>query len=341
MGILAWWRHRGGTAKDAQSAERVDAAVERIMKMNPRLRLARRYRVRLAPAVATTLAYAKSVVDAAPVSRNAGAAGWSADPCLRAFFANPDELVRAFSRSRDLQTYFEREPAAQEAYAVLSMEMVERQVLGVAMEGEVIHRDVPQTTVSFGDYRVRICGRSEADLRQEIKRRIVDQLALEGLARAAADQSRRDMLEQERALLTTRLRLLERQGTGMRAALGGDAVVEPVELARLQAQLEENTRNLNEVGVRAEVLDRNLERLCEVLNDPAEHFYVTSKRLRLDPMNIVLSANSPQAGVEIEFGMARIPENPPQTRAFALVRFPRAELLSSGFLLEEAARRLV
>jgi hypothetical protein len=130
MGILDWWRRRGGIAKDAQSAEQIDAAVERIVKMNPRLRLARRYRARLAPAVATTLAYAKSVVAAAPAPRDAGAAGWSVDPCLRAFFANPDELVRAFSRSQDLQAYFEREPAAQEVYAVLSMEMVERQVLG-------------------------------------------------------------------------------------------------------------------------------------------------------------------------------------------------------------------
>ena len=84
---------------------------------------------------------------------------------------------------------------------------------------------------------LRCLRRTKSDLRQELEWRIVDQLGLEGLAQVAADQSRRDMLEEERALLMTRLRLLERQGTGMRAAFGGDTAVDPLELTRLQAQL--------------------------------------------------------------------------------------------------------
>lgn len=341
MGIFNWWRRHGGDANNAQSVERINETVERIVTTNPRLRLARRYRARLAPAVATSLNYARDLVAALPPSREASAARWSADPYLRAFFVNPDDLGRAFSNSPDLRAYFDREPVVPEVCAVLGMEMVERQTLGVVMEGEVIRRDVLQTSVSFGDHRVRICGRTEPDLRQEIERRIIDQLALAGLALAAADQSRRDMLEQERALLKTRLRLLERQGTGMRAALGGDAVVGQTELSRLQAQLEENTRNLNNVGIRTEVLDRTLERLREVLAEPAQHIYVTSKHLRLDRMNIVLAANSPQAGEDIEFQIARIPDNPPQMRAFALVRVPRAVMRPRELLLDEAARGLV
>jgi hypothetical protein len=309
--------------------------------MYPRLRLTRRYRTRLAPAVATSLNYARDIVASIPAPREASAAKWFSDPCLRAFFAYPDDMARAFSSSTDLRAFLDRNADIPEAYAVLGMEMVERHVLGVTMEGEVIRRDVPQTAVSFGNYRVRICGRTELDLRQEIERRIIDQLALGGLALAADEKSRRDMLEQERALLKTRLRFLERQGTGMRAALGGDAVTGQTELARLQAQLEENTGNLNNVGIQTGVLDRTLEHLRKVLAEPGQHIYITSKHLRLDRMNIVLAANSPQAGEDIEILIARIPDKPPQMRAFALVRVPRAVMLPGTHLLDEATRRLV
>ena len=161
---------------------------------------------------------------AVPPVREASRAAWAADPYLQAFFATADDIPLAFSRAPDLRAYFEQNPGLPEAFAVLGMEMAERKVLGMALEGEIVRRDVEQTTVRFGDYRVRICGRSEDDLKAEIERRLVDQLALEGLARIVADQSRRKELEQARALLKSRLQMLERKGAGMRGALGGEAV---------------------------------------------------------------------------------------------------------------------
>jgi hypothetical protein len=109
----------------------------------------------------------------------------------------------------------------------------------------------------------------------------------------------------------------------------------------LQAQFEENTRNLDSLGKRTEVLDHALERLRKVLAEPGQHIYITSKHLRLDRMNIVQKADSPQAGEDIEFLIARIPDNPPQMRAFALVRVPRAVMQPTSLQLDEAARRLL
>jgi hypothetical protein len=53
------------------------------------------------------------------------------------------------------------------------------------------------------------------ELRREIESRIVDQLAMAGLAIATHDQSQRDVLEQENASLRTRLRLLNGRGAGL------------------------------------------------------------------------------------------------------------------------------
>lgn len=339
MGILSWLLNTDNPA-DEKNTQQINELVERILKLHPQLRLARRYQARLAPAVATSLEYVGKLVDSVPAAREASAGAWASDPCIHAFFASAGDVTQVISRSADLRAYFERNADLPEAYAVLGMDMSERHVLGVGLEGETLRRDVPQTTVSFSDHQVRICGRSDAELRGEIVRRILDQLALEGLARVAADKTRRDVLQRERALLKTRLQLLERQGAGIRAVLGSDVAAESDELAQLEAQIEENEHNLESLGLREDALDRELDRVREVFAEPKRHIYVTSKRLRLDRMNVVRKGKSAQAGEEIEFQIARIPTTPPRMRSFSLVRFARADLLPAKSMLDEAERLL-
>lgn len=340
MGILNWLRHGSRTGSE-QDKPLVGEAVERIVKLSPQLSMARRYRARLAPAVAAALRYLADIADSVPAAREASAAAWSSDPYIHAFFAAPDDVARALSRSTDLRAFIEQNADLPEVYAVLGMAMDERKSVGLALQGDSIRSDEVRTTVSFSDHRARICGRTEADLRQEIVRRLVDQLGLDGLARVAADKSRRDVLEQDRALLKTRLQLLERQGAGMRSMLGGDVPAPAEELVRLQAQIEENERSLRGLGLRTEALERDLDHLCAVLEDPSPHIYVENKRLRLDKMNVEVPEGEGLAGEEFTFQVARIPTIPPQMRAFALVRFPRREMLPAADLLNEAVRQLM
>ena len=336
MGIFDRFRHGG--AQTAQDAARIEETAERLVQMtNPRLRLVPRYRGRLKPAVQAALSYARDLVASAAPAREASVASWASDPYLRAFFATADEITRVFGRSADLRAHFDRNPDSLEAYAVLSMQMVERKILGMALEGETMRRDVAQTTVSFGDYRVRICGRTEPELRAEIEQRIVDQLALEGLVQVSAEQSRRETLTQERGLLMTRLKLLEQQGAGMRAVLGGGQV-EAGELARLQSQIEENAHTLTGLGSSTQALARDLELICDVLAKPQAHFNVSTRRLRLDRMNVVLEEGGTSGATEFEFQVARVPGiTPPEMRAFAIVRFARSDLPAAGLRFDEAA----
>jgi hypothetical protein len=222
------------------------------------------------------------------------------------------------------------------------MAMVERRILGVALEGETMRRDVVQQTLSFSDHQVRICGRTEAELREEVVRRLVEQLGLEGLQRAATDRSRRGALEQERALLKTRTQLLERQGVGVRAVLGaGDgAGAGTDELERLRQQVADNEAALASLGIRSDALDRDLDHLCAVLGEPGAHLYVESRRYRLNKMNVVLAEHSTEAGDDIAFQVARLPTSPPVVRAFTLVRFARGALQPATSLLDEADRLL-
>jgi hypothetical protein len=330
-------REEPGDAPDRLLAGEI---MERLLLLNPQLRLVRRHAARLQPAIEVAIRHMNGIVAGVPPAREASAAVWSNDPYIHAFFAAPDDVARALSRSADLRAFFEQQPDVDEAYAVLGMAMTEKHTLGVALEGQTMRRDVRQTIVSFSDHQVRICGRTEPQLRREIVRRLVDQLGLDGLVRIAAGKSRRDLLEQERALLRTRVQILERQGVGLRSVLGQEAGPGAEEVAELQEQIADNARRLASLGVKSEALERELEQLCAVLSEPGPHIYVESKQFRLDRMNVVLPDNRTEGGCALTIQVARIPTTPPQLRAFALVRFARAELLPAVSLLDEASRLL-
>jgi hypothetical protein len=325
----------------AGARERVAMAAGGILALGPHLRMARRHRARLEPAVAVALGYVAGLVDAIPPAREASAAAWSFDPYIHAFFDSPESVAPVLSRSRDLRDFFAQNPDLPEAHAVLGMAMSEKHMLGVTLEGEIMRRDVVQEAVSFSDHQVRMCGRSEPALRDEIVNRLVAQLALQGMARYAAQQSQRGMLEQERALLLTRLRLLERKGVGVGALVGGGQQAAGAdELARLQLDISENEDAIGRLGLRSDALDRELDQVCAVLLEPGAHLSVRTRRCVLSKMNVVLPPGSFVAGDEVVFQVAQVPTVPPQARAFTLVRFARADLRAAGGLLDEAARLL-
>jgi hypothetical protein len=343
MGFLRRLVRGDSRGRSESERARVQGAVDRIVALSPHLKMARRYQARLEPAVAAAIRYVDGLTSGPAQAREATAQAWPVDPYIHAFFAAPTDIAPALSRSGDLRAFFEQNPDAQEAFGVLGMAMTEKRILGVALEGETMRRDVVQETLSFSDHQVRICARTEAQLREEVVRIMVEQLGLEGLARAAADRDRRGALEQERALLKTRLLLLERQGVGVRAMLGEggeEGAPSSDELERLHQQVADNEASLAGLGIRTEALDRELDQLCAVLSEPSAHLYVESRRFRLNKMNVVLEESSTEAGDDVTFRVARVPTTPPRLRAFTLVRFGRASLLPATSLLDEAARLL-
>jgi hypothetical protein len=343
MGFLRRLVRGGSRGRSESERARVQGSVDRIVALSPQLKMVRQYQSRLEPAVAAAIRYVDGLTSGPAQAREATAQAWPVDPYIHAFFAAPTDIAPALSRSGELRAFFEQNPDAEEAYGVLGMAMTEKRILGVALEGETMRRDVVQETLSFSDHQVRICARTEAELREEVVRRMVEQLGLEGLARAAADRDRRGALEQERALLKTRLLLLERQGVGVRAMLGEggeEGAPSSDELERLHQQVADNEVSLAGLGIRSEALDRELDQLCAVLSEPSAHLYVESRRFRLNKMNVVLESSSTEAGDDVTFRVARLPTTPPRLRAFTLVRFGRASLLPATSLLDEAARLL-
>jgi hypothetical protein len=342
MNLFSWIHHGSDAERGSVDAAR-GLLEEMITLANPRLRFARKYRARLEPAVQSALVYARVLVASVPPARDATAAAWNTDCYLRAFFATPRDLVLAFSRSPQLAMWFSMHPEAREVYAVLSMQLVEKRILGVSVEDNVLKRDVPQTTLSFADYRVRMFGSTEVELRQDIERRVVAQMAMAALAMALGGETRRTMLEQERALLKLRRKLLENQGAGMSELARKGGPDERSEMGQVSAQLAINEANLKALSAGSEGLDQQVEGLRDVLMRPQEHFNVANRRVRMDRMNIVLNETSTVPGETIDLQIARVPvpDAPPEFRTFIFVRFPRSELVPPSELIGEAVKTLI
>ena len=329
-----------------QASPRVRDMAARILALHPHLRLARHSQARLEQAVGEALDYLDALVARLPAPRLANARAWLADACMRAWFASPADVAAVISRSPELRDWFDSHAGAPEVFAVLGMEVRERHGFGAAMENGTLRQDVPQTSMDFTDHQLRLCGASLEELKQEIVRRLVDQLAMEGLAQAAASRSRRTALQNEQALLKTRLQLLQRQGAGMPAVLGGQPRPSGDALARVQQDLEANEHALASLGLQSDALERELDTLCQVLAEPAPHLFLSRQQLRLNHANVVqengADGEKEEDGTvsEVELHFARLPTTPPRMRAFSLVRFSRSELLPAPRLLDEAARLL-
>jgi len=348
MGLLD--RLFGGASRQGTPADpRVPPLVERVQGLYTRLRLAPHCEARLAKAITPALAHLDTLVGGDPRTHETDASHWSTDPYLRAYFAAPDDIARALGKSSTLRAFFDENPGAADAYAVMGMAMTERETLGVALVEGQTRSDVRQTTLSFSDHHIRLCAADEHSLREEVTRRMIEQIAVEGLAKVAGFTSLREDLEQERALLAARLRQLEREGTGLRGVMSDDgtqdqAASDPGELARVRAQAEENEQKLQALGPRSEVLSRQLGTVCEGFEHAAELLNMSVIERRVDRMNGIVANGVGDASQShpLRLHVARVPGNPPQQRALAILHVKRGDMPREVHtnLLDQAERML-
>lgn len=328
-------------APHAPESPQTQALIERLLVLSPTLKLVPQWRERLAPALERSIDYVGGIVNGLPAAREASAATWMSDPYVHAFFAAPDEVAHILSRSPELHAWFDAHLLARETYAVLGMAMIERRGFGVAQHGDQVHTDVAQTTLSFDDHQVRVCGESETDLRQQIVQRVVEQIALEALAQIAADESRRDALEQERALLRTRRQLLTRRGAGTHTMLGAESSANVAEVAHVEAEIAANERELAALGLKSEALEHELSVICNVLASSAQHANVEMREVFLTPMNVVIEDGAASGDAPLVFPLAHLPATPQGKRAFALVRFARDDLQPLPRMFDEHSRFVI
>lgn len=341
MGIIDWFKNRPEQFdSDRSSSQMTQWAIDKAVTLtNPRLKLVHSYQERLAPAVETSVNYLRQTLQTLPTAIDISVANWSADPVLRAFFVAATDIPGALARSSNLHTLFDKFPQLEEAYFILGMRYNEQRVLGVSLQGDVVQREVAQTVVGFADPQARICGQHDAEVRRLLGTQGYEYLIAQALSQIGDDRSERRELEDNRALIRARLRLLQQQGPGLGSVFGA-APASTSEQLKLEAQLLENERQLETIGSVQSALDAELEILREVLTHPQRYLCVEKKALRLSTMNVVVDQASTDVASEVVFSLAKLSGIPELQRAFVMARLARNELPEMKINFAEAQRYL-
>ncbi|GMQ88703.1 MAG: hypothetical protein BMS9Abin09_0136 [Gammaproteobacteria bacterium] len=332
-------RQRKADREAARAREReLQDAIEHVVdEIDPRIRALGGYRKKLKPCVERTLAYCSDLVTRIPGSVEVNSKSWGRDPMVKAFFSGAEELRRVFSRSKEVRDFFDQHPAAGHCYALLSMECSERTVLGMAMRGEVLKRDVKQTSVSFTDHRVVKPSLSEPELRKNLEQRAFDNLIGYALERITELVAAQHSLQEKRHLLEMQLKVAHLKSKSL-ASLMGDEGNGTINTEALREQEAHTGQALEQAHARLKTLDDYIDRIAEVLGNPQTHLRLHRISMRLNEMNIKLDEHSADSGRVLELSEASLGEH--LKRILLIARFPRDDLLPKPDFLVEAPRRI-
>jgi len=314
--------------------ELVERAIERALDAtDPRIRAVSGFRKKLEPAVVKAIDHVRALALGMPAPVEASHATYGNDARLAAFFASPERMSQVFGADRTLIEYV-ASPAGtgtEPVLALLLVERTEKKVLGMALEGEQVQREVAQVQVSFDRHRLVDPSETEDGLRRALARRAYDQLLAMALARIAEVGGERESLEASQSVLRAKLRAL--QSARWDFSEGGAEAPDP---AALEAKLAEIEGQLAATGSGATALPRHLEILVQTLAKPEEALRIEPVTILMDRMGI-RQANAGGTTIELQLRELR---NAAGATAVALpIAIPRGEIPKRDILAE--ARRML
>ena len=300
--------------EDRLATEQAAAAVDPLLKTVPG------FERRLAPALRHALAYCETLVAKIPGPIDISPKTFASDPLVHAIFGSAADVCTNLCMSCELREYLlgSRVAEGDAFYALLGMRRHEKSVMGMALMGEVVRSDVPQTVVYFADHTLTGVSPSFDEARGHLREAAIDGLLKGFAAELAERREARKQLHDEWEMARGRVRLRE-PGAGE-------------VLAGLTARLQAADASL--------APERLADGLAAWLAAPERHLRLESASVTVDAMGIKVEPESGRAGVHtLEF-----PELVGRDRRrwlILLVRLPRAEMAEAMARHEDAHRYIV
>ncbi|MDG4550114.1 MAG: hypothetical protein P9F19_12065 [Candidatus Contendobacter sp.] len=327
-GIATFAQHQ--LAERRHHQERLAAlrdAIEQVVDASePRLRLVGDYADKLVDAVDAALAHCRQLTRQLPPALILSARAWASDPRVNAFFATVADLRAALSEARSVREFFQQPGQPGECFALMLMVKRETETFGAALEGDMLVREVRQIQVSFSEHRLHFPAASEAELRQNLRQRMLIFLASRAREHIGELRSRRDALEEQRRQLRAQLQALRGQARGLRPLLSS-ADADERRLATLEQRLTRTEKDLTEAREPLTTLDDYLEQVRRIVGQPEPYLHLHPLSLRINRLGIKLDVDSPEPGETLALCEWDSLE---ERRIGALVRFDRAELLADA-----------
>ncbi|WP_426417374.1 hypothetical protein [Aestuariirhabdus sp. LZHN29] len=260
----------------------VGTAIERAVDgTDPRLRMVPRYAKKLKKPVLYAADYIIDMIDSLPEPSVVSQKTLASDPALSALFYSPEGMGKIVSCDPAMREFRELNPLwSGPVTALLVANRIEKRGFGYAQVGELVIRDVPRTTVGFEEHRFLEPAVKEQDTRFQLKRRAFDYLLSVALSQLTERKDERASLTGHKALLRSKLNIIQRGGGFGQSADAGEQV-------KLQERLKETESQLAALGASEDVLTDNLAIVIDVLRNAESHLWLEQKSLCIDKLYIV------------------------------------------------------
>ena len=304
----------------------VQDAIESVVEgTEPRIRLVSGYQKKLQKEVSNSLSYIDELVEAIPAPIEVSRSRFANNSQVNAYFASVGELQQTFSHSSDLKAFFDdvENRDRQEAYALLCMQVTEKQVTGIEMNGDMLRRDVLQTAVNFYDHKILSPAATETGIRQGLKQCIFDGLITYILQGITSLKTQQNDLQDQRRILSAKLRARLSHGTGLNALLAS-AHDDQTGLIEIEERLADAEKLLKQMPVNHNAPLGYLNEVKSLLAHPETFIRLKLVSMKLTRMSIKLSEESSEAGDTIHFAELEIANV--MKRVVAIVRYPKDEM---------------
>jgi len=317
----------------------IQAATERVVDgTDPRLRAMGGYRKKMRAAVAHSVEYVVSLVDALPAAAEISRKSFVSDARLRALFVSADQLQETVSDCREIQDFLQRAALPDKIYCLLSLERSEKTVFGMALQGDVLRREVSQTVINFSDRRVVGVSGSEQDTRWELKKRAFDHLIQTALQRIVTARDSKQKLQQQRLLLQSKLKAMQAGNRGLEPLLK-PAQAPPADLNAIEKQIADIEAELLALPADSTTLDGYLGIICATLNEPQTYLRLDRFTLALDSTGVKRTAATDTQATRLTLDEV-VGEDDDQRRVILLGYVPRTDILAPRDFIQEASRFL-
>jgi hypothetical protein len=255
-------------------------AIERtIERTDPWLKVVSGYKIKLRPAIILSLDHAARLVNSLPPPILVEFGPNGSCPSLAAFFTTTAEMLKTFQKDRDLTSYLrDHKPASKQIIALLMMEKAEKIIFGAELSGNVVSRDVPQTSVTFLNQRFLEPSDNGKDTRRKLESRAFDHLLRIAHMQIATTKSVRKDLERSQTILQSKLALLKSGEENLHGPESNNIQ----SIAATEEQLQQVEAKLIAQGRADKVLDTYLDIAINVLSHPEEHLWETVQHIILD-----------------------------------------------------------
>ena len=138
------------------------------------------FAARLTEPVRHARAFCAQIVDALPPPVTVNRQGFASDPLVHALFASADDIGTMLATSGQVRAYLAEPPLQQEDgfIALMAARRVDKRVFGVALQGEVVVADVPQTLLQFSNQTLILPAEDIASARNTFLKAAFDSLLL-------------------------------------------------------------------------------------------------------------------------------------------------------------------